>query len=246
MPMLGNDGQGAQPSFASLHCACNSTMAPYNRPEKGIGIRIMLLTPIQYPTTPPEHAPVKTSSLAPASCVKSLPASTIEAVMPRRFIQSHLSGYSSPTRDPLQSATLATAPPDPSMGERDLTTKFGAAKADITRRLGIVLDAMRNAGFQDFDAMVVAYYTAQFERSSFPALLQCASRSRRLKPMLQELQDSSRQWPRWESRGLNESISAGTALLCVEEMDLLNKRKELHLDQSEPASLINALESHYE
>lgn len=83
----------------------------------------------------------------------------------------------------------------------------GASAADITRRFGIVLEVMRTAGFHDFDEMVAAYYTAQFERGSFPAMLQCASRSRRLKVMLQELQEDSSLWPRWESRGLHESVS---------------------------------------
>ena len=86
----------------------------------------------------------------------------------------------------------------------------GTSTADITSRFGIVLEAMRTAGFRDFDEMAVAYYTAQFERGSLPAMVQCASRSRRLKPMLQALQESSNQWPRWESRGLHESFLKAT------------------------------------
>ena len=85
-----------------------------------------------------------------------------------------------------------------------------ASTADITRRFGIVLETMRTAGFHDFDGMAAAYYTAEFEKGSFPAMVQCASRSRRLKPLLQELQESSSQWPRWESRGLHESVSEAT------------------------------------
>lgn len=85
-----------------------------------------------------------------------------------------------------------------------------ASTADITRRFGIVLEAMRTAGFHDFDAMTAAYYTAEFEKGNFPAMVQCASRSRRLKPLLHELQKSSSQWPRWESRGLHESVSEAT------------------------------------
>jgi hypothetical protein len=134
----------------------------------------------------------------------------MEATMPRRFIQSHLSGHPSPTCELLRSATLTAPSPDLCPEERDMTTEDGAAKMNITQRLGIVFEAMRNAGFQDFDTMAVAYYTAHLEKSSVPAMLQCASRSRRLKPMLQELQENSRKWPRWESRGLHESIFTAT------------------------------------
>lgn len=81
----------------------------------------------------------------------------------------------------------------------------------MTRRFGIVLETMRTVGFHDFDEMAVAYYTEQFEKGSFPAMDQCASRSRRLKGVLQELQDSSSsQWPRRESRGFHEGISEAT------------------------------------
>lgn len=85
-----------------------------------------------------------------------------------------------------------------------------ASTADITRRFGIMLEAMRTAGFHDFDGMAAAYYTAEFERGSFPAMVQSASRSRRLKPLLQKLQESSSRWPRWESRGLRESVLEAT------------------------------------
>ncbi|KAJ5200207.1 hypothetical protein N7491_008993 [Penicillium cf. griseofulvum] len=134
-------------------------------------------------------------------------------------------------------------PPDTSPGGYDLAMESGPSQVDITSRLSIVLDAVQKAGFQDFEAMVEAYYTANLERNSFPALLQCASRRRRLKPMLHNLQDSSRQWPRWESRGINESISTGTASLCVEEIVSLDKRKLITPNQTQLASLIDTLES---
>lgn len=60
--------------------------------------------------------------------------------------------------------------------------------------------------------MVAAFYTSQFEKGSVPSMSQSASRSRRLKAMVQELHKNSSQWPRWEARGLQESTveSAGT------------------------------------
>lgn len=66
--------------------------------------------------------------------------------------------------------------------------------------------ATRKAGFQDFDQAVVSYYTAQFKNNSLAAISQRASRSRRLRTVLQELQECSSQWPRRESRGLYEGL----------------------------------------
>ncbi|KAF2713294.1 hypothetical protein K504DRAFT_450012 [Pleomassaria siparia CBS 279.74] len=115
--------------------------------------------------------------------------------------------------------------------------------AENTRRFGIVLESMRTAGFHDFDGMALAYYTARFEVGSFPAMAQCASRSRRMKAMLQELQENSSQWPRWESRGLHESSSEATVSLCLEEMERLNITQMPNQSlQSEPSNLITAIE----
>jgi hypothetical protein len=85
-----------------------------------------------------------------------------------------------------------------------------APAADITRRFELVLEATRAAGFHDFDEMAVAYYTATFKRGSLPFMAQCASRSRRLRSLLQNIHENSNQWPRQESRGLHESISEAT------------------------------------
>jgi hypothetical protein len=115
---------------------------------------------------------------------------------------------------------------------------------DITPRFGIVLEAIRQAGFQDMEQMVLAYYTSRFEWGSFPAMVQCVSRKRRLKAMLQELQKSSGQWPRWEYRGLHESVSEAAVSLCVDEMERLTKSLPVLLPPShnETANLVSALE----
>ena len=127
---------------------------------------------------------------------------------------------SSPSRNRIQRSTQSlpitplTSVPSSSIGcaESSLSdilpqAASGTSTADITRRFGSLLEAMRAAGFQDFDSMAAAYYTAKFESGSFPAMVQCASRSRRLKSMLLELRESSSKWPRWESRGFHECVS---------------------------------------
>jgi hypothetical protein len=115
---------------------------------------------------------------------------------------------------------------------------------DITPRFGIVLEAIRQAGFQDMEEMVLAYYTSQFEWGSFPAMAQCVSRKRRLKVMLKELQKCSGQWPRWVSRGLHESVSEAAVSLCVDEMERLTKCLPVlgHSSHNETSSLVSALE----
>lgn len=107
-----------------------------------------------------------------------------------------------------------------------------------------MLEAIRQAGFQDMEEMVLAYYTSRFEWGSFPAMVQCVSRKRRLKPMVQELQKCSGQWRRWEYRGLHESISEAAVSLCVDEMECVTKSRSMLLppERSETANLVSALE----
>lgn len=80
-----------------------------------------------------------------------------------------------------------------------------------TRRFGALLESISGAGFHNLDEMVLEYYSARFEPGSLPAMAQCASRSRRIKTTVQNLYEDSRQWPRWESRGLHESVSQATS-----------------------------------
>ncbi|KAJ5752422.1 hypothetical protein N7520_009339 [Penicillium odoratum] len=112
-----------------------------------------------------------------------------------------------------------------------------------TRRFSAVLEAVSSVGFHNLDEMVLEYYSARFEAGSLPAMAQCASRSRRIKTMVESLQEDSRQWPRWESRGFYESMSQATISLCLGEMERQGKAHGRHqLPQSDPGSLILALE----
>ncbi|XPS77168.1 hypothetical protein M3J09_009202 [Ascochyta lentis] len=164
------------------------------------------------------------------------------AILPHiNKFSSSISNQISPPRYP-SPAILSDIPPEP-LRSKGRTRAPTTSAAENTRRFGIVLDAMRTAGFQDFDGMAVEYYTARFEVGSLPAMAQCASRSRRMRSMLQELHESSRQWPRWESRGLHESVSEATVSLCLDEMERLNKMQMLDRTlQSDPANLITAFE----
>ncbi|KAH7371056.1 hypothetical protein BKA66DRAFT_192892 [Pyrenochaeta sp. MPI-SDFR-AT-0127] len=90
--------------------------------------------------------------------------------------------------------------------------------------------------------MAAAYYTSQFEPGSLPAMLQCASRSRRLKAMIQDLQCHSNQWPRSESRGFHESILEAVAPLCLREMEYFSNTKVPIDNPNGPATVITAIE----
>lgn len=79
-----------------------------------------------------------------------------------------------------------------------------------TRRFDSILETMRTSGFHNFDEMAVAYYTGRFSTGSVPSIMQCSSRSRRLKVILQKLHQDSQEWPKWESWGLHESMSIAT------------------------------------
>ncbi|KAI1042791.1 hypothetical protein LB505_001076 [Fusarium chuoi] len=97
--------------------------------------------------------------------------------------------------------------------------------AELTRRFDSILETMRTSGFHNFDEMAVAYYTGRFSTGSVPSIMQCSSRGRRLKVILQKLHQDSQEWPKWESRGLHESMSTATASLCVDEIEQLVKEE---------------------
>ncbi|KAF5551128.1 hypothetical protein FPHYL_9178 [Fusarium phyllophilum] len=97
--------------------------------------------------------------------------------------------------------------------------------AELTRRFDSILETMRTSGFHNFDEMAVAYYTGRFSTGSVPSIMQCSSRGRRLKVILQKLHQDSQEWPKWESRGLHESMSSATASLCVDEIEQLVKEE---------------------
>ncbi|KAL8900610.1 MAG: hypothetical protein Q9207_005615 [Kuettlingeria erythrocarpa] len=79
------------------------------------------------------------------------------------------------------------------------------APTNSTSRFNDILEAVRAAGFPDFDRMVTAYYTTSFEKSSIPDMAQRASRGRRLAKVIKDVHESSNRWPRWEARGFRES-----------------------------------------
>lgn len=118
---------------------------------------------------------------------------------------------SSTPQDAFITMILDTPSSKPPSGTHNGTRIPTLSAADNTRRFGALLEAISGTGFHSLDEMVLEYYSARFEAGSLPAMAQSASRSRRIKAMVQGLQEDSRQWPRWESRGLHESVSQATS-----------------------------------
>ncbi|KAL2017254.1 hypothetical protein VTK56DRAFT_2366 [Thermocarpiscus australiensis] len=254
-----SDSRMSQPSLTSQHCTCNSETGPCPGHMEKIRAQVLAGTSslepayqrdqnhhAAYPDIPgPQQSPRTQFSRysLPTSSRAKQPAQPhlTKPLTGRSSGVSGVAGHAFNHIDVLLTA-FGTAPGETPSTEMKLEAS-GAGQPDITRRVGIVLEAMQTAGFPDFEAMALAYYTAQFERDSFPAMAQCASRSRRLKAMLRGLHKSSGEWPRWESRGLHESISEASASLCVEEMERLNdKIKTSNSARDDAAKLIPELE----
>ncbi|KAI3574865.1 hypothetical protein IWW34DRAFT_793075 [Fusarium oxysporum f. sp. albedinis] len=137
------------------------------------------------------------------------------AGMPHSTLQGHVHACSS------RLASLSSSKGISSAEETKLADP--SPVAELTHRFDSILETMRTSGFHNFDEMAVAYYTGRFSTGSVPSIMQCSSRSRRLKVILQKLHQDSQEWPKWESRGLHESMSIATASLCVDEIEQLVK-----------------------
>ncbi|KAF2241171.1 hypothetical protein BU26DRAFT_611024 [Trematosphaeria pertusa] len=212
-------------SFKVMHCTCNSTDGPCSSHLEILRAQIMVESNSSLPPMPP-----------PLSSTLSSPYSRSMMPLGDSAFASSMSADTSPPSD------LPPATSEPSSAKARLRAPSTSSTADMTPRFSMVLEAIRQAGFQDFEEVAVAYYTSRFEWGSVPAMVQCVSRSHRLKAMLHELQQSSRQWPRWESRGLHESVSEAAVSLCVDDMERVSQAPGVSPSQSETANLISALE----
>lgn len=152
---------------------------------------------------------------------------------------------------PFDSASMSSSEYGQSVFHKDTSPKLvanaspctpGTPSSESETKIRTVMDAVRRAGFQDFEQMVVVYYTSRFEKGSVCAMQQGVSRSRHLKSMLNRLQQSSSQWPRWESRGLHEAIAGVAALVCSNELDSLSQAPVPEPCRSETSKLISELE----
>ncbi|KAH8800370.1 hypothetical protein F5884DRAFT_757978 [Xylogone sp. PMI_703] len=76
----------------------------------------------------------------------------------------------------------------------------------LGERVEYLVECARSAGFDSFDALVTAYYTAGFGESSSLTNEQRLSRSRRLPRVVADVFNASSQWSDLERRGFHEEI----------------------------------------
>ncbi|KAH8126488.1 hypothetical protein LI328DRAFT_166060 [Trichoderma asperelloides] len=73
-------------------------------------------------------------------------------------------------------------------------------------RMEGIMEKVRAAGFDSFDALVSAYYCGNFGEASFLANEQRLSRNRRLPKVIDDVFQATKQWSAWERRGFQEEI----------------------------------------
>ncbi|KAH7115259.1 hypothetical protein B0J11DRAFT_618834 [Dendryphion nanum] len=213
-------------NFMPMECTCNSTAGPC-----------------------PSHATIMQAQIiadsnAPQPLISipnNLPQLSSAFSSPYNRASDPLSDYGTVANTSNHTTPLSDVPLESSPGAR-LRATSKSSDTEMTPRFSMVLEAIRQAGFQDFEELVLAYYSSRFEWGSIPAMLQSVSRSRRLKATLLELHKCSSQWPRWESRGLYESVSEVVVSLCVDEMDAVPQNPAINPDTCETAKLISSLE----
>jgi hypothetical protein len=92
--------------------------------------------------------------------------------------------------------------------------------ASLNDRFEKILDCTEAAGFENFDAMVTAYYNTSkedFDESSFLANEQRLSRSRRLPKVIADVYEGTKDWSVWERRGFHEEILKTTESMLASE-----------------------------
>ncbi|KAF7528678.1 hypothetical protein PCG10_010214 [Penicillium crustosum] len=87
----------------------------------------------------------------------------------------------------------------------------------MDERLDYLLERVEDAGFENFDSMVTAYYSSTFPESSPLSIEQSLSRERRLSRVLWEIFRSSTQWAVREREGFNEEITKICESLLITE-----------------------------
>ena len=100
-------------------------------------------------------------------------------------------------------------------------------KDNTTVRFEALLQDVKSAGFKTFDEAVTTYYTYKFQAFSAPDLAQKASRGRRLRQVLSDIEESAADWTFWEARGYKEKILQAAEVIYVEEMARLIERENM-------------------
>ncbi|KAG9250297.1 basic-leucine zipper transcription factor [Emericellopsis atlantica] len=102
---------------------------------------------------------------------------------------------------------LPTATATANASGPDLRTRKPAPNASLDERFECIMEQVEAAGFENFDAMVTAYYTQSFSPTSALADEQRLSRNRRLPQVISDIHAAaSGSWSEWERKGFQDEI----------------------------------------
>ncbi|EHK47618.1 hypothetical protein TRIATDRAFT_51934 [Trichoderma atroviride IMI 206040] len=118
----------------------------------------------------------------------------------------------------------------------------------LDERMEGIMQKVRAAGFESFDALVTAYYCGNFVEASPLANEQRLSRNRRLPKVIDNVFQATTQWSAWERRGFQEEILKTAESMLKSEavnahsplMAKITPLLDLH-DITNPASTAEAL-----
>ncbi|KAK8098098.1 uncharacterized protein PG998_013584 [Apiospora kogelbergensis] len=130
----------------------------------------------QYPIPSPNSHVSSPRRSAPSTTSSSslLPGSRSPSVSGHRSLHEESTSSSSvPSSTAGQFTTTSSSTGTAREPSPAVTGNQGATGGGVTSRFKTILEATKAAGFADFDKMVVAYYTTQFERSSIAAKSLC-------------------------------------------------------------------------
>ncbi|KAL6365725.1 hypothetical protein LRP88_01726 [Fusarium phalaenopsidis] len=237
-PPMSKEARALQLGSTPLSCTCSDANGPC--PGHVELIRAQLLA-----KTAPEPFPAQQQSREsqplPTPVSRHDQSYSNESLPQPLFFQGEVAWPSLTRAATSENGSVAAAGAfTPPSGAETMVSESNVNSRGITEHFESVLQTMRKAGFQDFDQMILAYYTAQFEENSLPAISQRASRSRRLKFTLRALHERSKTWPKRESRGLYEGLVEMTASLSAEELDRVEAQCTEPFD-IEPGSLLTML-----
>ncbi|KAK8118357.1 uncharacterized protein PG998_002983 [Apiospora kogelbergensis] len=197
-----------------------------------------------YPQPVPQQYSTIRNNTHTSSLRRSAPSSTSSISLSSGSRSPSAARHSSLTEESMPSSMSSSMTPQSSsapslVGSTKESTPPKTAEG-ITARFKTILEATKAAGFPDFDRMVIAYYTAQFERSSMAGMAQRASRGRRLRSVVQELRHHSDSWSRWDSRELQESFLEAAKSQYIAEIEHLEKGQALDPIQIEAGDISTA------
>ncbi|KAI6784864.1 uncharacterized protein J7T54_007958 [Emericellopsis cladophorae] len=102
---------------------------------------------------------------------------------------------------------LPTATATATVPGSDVRTRRPAPNVSLDERFECIMEQVEAAGFENFDAMVTAYYTQSFSPTSALADEQRLSRNRRLPQVISDVHAAaSGSWSEWERKGFQDAI----------------------------------------